>query len=47
MGAYALVGVRLGDYTKSMGISEADKFIVLDLINLSKIEVLKILKRKC
>ena len=39
MGAYALLGVRLGDYTESMGISEVDKFIVLDLINLSKIEV--------
>ena len=39
MGAYALVGVKLGDYTAQTGISEIDKFIVLDLMNLSKIEV--------
>lgn len=47
MGAYALVGVKLGDYTAQCGISEVDKFIVLDLMNLSKIEVdLKFLREK-
>lgn len=47
MGAYALVGVRLGDYTAQTGISEVDKFIVLDLMNLSKIEVdLKFLRER-
>ena len=47
MGAYALVGVKLGDYTAQCGISEVDKFIVLDLLNLSKIEVdLKFLREK-
>jgi hypothetical protein len=47
MGAYALVGVKLGDYITSSGISEIDKFIVLDLLNLSKIEVdLKFLREK-
>ena len=42
MGAYALVGVKLGDYTAQCGIFEVDKFIVLDLMNLSKIEVVYI-----
>lgn len=47
MGAYALVGVKLGDYTAQCGIFEVDKFIVLDLMNLSKIEVdLKFLREK-
>lgn len=47
MGAYALVGVKLGNYTAQTGISEVDKFIVLDLMNLSKIEVdLKFLREK-
>lgn len=47
MGAYALVGVKLGDYTAQCGISEVDKFIVLDLMNLSKIEVdLKFLRER-
>lgn len=47
MGAYALVGVKLGDYTAQCGIFEVDKFIVLDLLNLSKIEVdLKFLREK-
>ena len=47
MGAYALVGVKLGDYTAQTGISEVDKFIVLDLMNLSKIEVdLKFLRER-
>ena len=47
MGAYALVGVKLGDYTAQTGIAEVDKFIVLDLMNLSKIEVdLKFLRKK-
>lgn len=47
MGAYALVGVRLGDYTAQTGISEVGKFIVLDLMNLSKIEVdLKFLRER-
>ena len=47
MGAYALVGVKLGDYVTSSGIYEIDKFIVLDLLNLSKIEVdLKFLREK-
>ena len=47
MGAYALVGVKLGDYTAQCGIFGVDKFIVLDLLNLSKIEVdLKFLRDK-
>ena len=47
MGAYVLVGVKLGDYTAQTGIAEVDKFIVLDLLNLSKIEVdLKFLREK-
>jgi hypothetical protein len=47
MGAYALVGVKLGNYTAQTGIFEVDKFIVLDLMNLSKIEVdLKFLRER-